>query len=143
MRLFIDCEFNEFKGELISMGIISDDGKSFYEVLPCVNPKSWVKEHVMPILGKEPISLPEFQNILQNYLMQFESIELIADWPDDIKLFCEALVLEGGYRLNTPQLTMAILRNLSSEKSTLPHNAMNDAKAIKEDFYNNANDLSY
>jgi hypothetical protein len=137
MKLFIDCEFNEFRGELISMGIISDDGKSFYEVLPCINPKSWVKEHVMPILGKGPVSLHDFQSLLQDYLMQFDSIELIADWPDDIKLFCEALVLEGGYRLNTPPLTMHIYRNIDSSLSTLPHNAMNDARAVKESYYTN------
>jgi hypothetical protein len=32
MNLFIDCEFG---GKLISMAIVSEDGKEFYEVLPC------------------------------------------------------------------------------------------------------------
>lgn len=29
MKIFIDCEFNDFQGELISMALVSEDGKSF------------------------------------------------------------------------------------------------------------------
>lgn len=29
MRLFLDCEFNEFKGALISMALISEDGREY------------------------------------------------------------------------------------------------------------------
>ena len=57
MILFIDCEFNEFKGELISMALVSEDGKEFYEVLPCKNPGDWVKENVLPILNKSSVNL--------------------------------------------------------------------------------------
>ncbi len=134
MKLFIDCEFNEYRGELISMGIVAESGDVFYEVLECSNPKQWVQKHVMPILNKEPIDIHVFRKNLQSFLMQFESIHLIADWPDDIKLFCDSLVMEGGYRINTPPIMMQILRDISSEKSTLPHNALMDALAIKKDY---------
>lgn len=44
MRFFIDCEFNEFRGELISMALVAEDGREFYEVLPCPNPGAWVAQ---------------------------------------------------------------------------------------------------
>ena len=56
MRIYIDTEFNEFKGELISMALVAEDGEEFYEVLHCANPKGWVAEHVMPFLEKEPVN---------------------------------------------------------------------------------------
>lgn len=37
MKLFIDCEFNEFGGDLLSMAIVSENGDEFYEVLNLEN----------------------------------------------------------------------------------------------------------
>ena len=132
MRLFIDCEFNEFKGDLISMAIVAENGDEFYEVLDCPNPGPWVKGHVMPILNKDSIPYHVFQHRLQSFLMQYNSIELIADWPEDIKHFCECLITEPGYRLDTPPLTMTIYRIDAS--SALPHNALEDARGIADYF---------
>ena len=61
-NLYIDCEFNEFGGQLISMALVTGTGFEFYEVLDCPNPGPWVKDNVIPILGKEPISKEEFQD---------------------------------------------------------------------------------
>lgn len=129
MNLYIDCEFNEFKGELISMAIVSEDGKEWYQVLPCPQPGDWVKDNVLPILGKEPVSKEFMQKSLQTFLMQFDKINLVADWPDDIKHFCETLITGPGMRLDTPPLTMEIIR--VDAKSELPHNALFDAIGIK------------
>ncbi len=68
MRMYIDTKFNEFRGDLISMGIVAEDGNEFYEVLECKNPGSWVAVHVMPILEKEPIDRSIFQTKLQKFL---------------------------------------------------------------------------
>lgn len=130
MNIFIDVEFNEFGGELISMALVSGDD-TFYEVLHCENPKPWVKEHVIPVLGKTPISKELFQMRLAKFLSGFQTIHLIADWPDDIKYFCEALITSPGERLNTPLLTMEIRRDIDSSKSFTPHNALSDADAIQ------------
>ncbi len=35
MNLFLDCEFNGFGGELISMALVDEHGLFFYEVLEC------------------------------------------------------------------------------------------------------------
>jgi hypothetical protein len=129
-NLYIDTEFNDFRGELISMAIVSERGDEFYEVLECKEPSPWVAEHVMPILEKDPVDMDLFQYRLQTFLGQFQRINLIADWPDDIKHFCQSLIVGPGLALNHPPITMEIRRDLSSAQSKVPHNALWDAIAI-------------
>ncbi|WP_312800030.1 hypothetical protein [Pseudomonas sp.] len=131
MNLYVDCEFNSFKGALISMALVDEYGSEWYEVLGCDNPDPWVAEHVMPILNKDPVSMTEFQSSLAGFLSQYRNIHIIADWPEDIAHFCESLITGPGYRLNTPPLTMEVRRDLDAE-SALPHNALEDAKAIRK-----------
>ena len=131
-NLYIDTEFNEFQGELISMALVTGTGFEFYEVLECPNPGPWVKENVIPILGKEPISKAEFQDKLFNFLMHFESINIIADWADDIRYFCESLIFGPGISPNHPPISFVLDRTLSSESSAVLHNALYDARAIAE-----------
>lgn len=131
MNIYIDTEFNEFQGELISMALVAESGPEFYEVLPCDNPGPWVAENVMPILGQEPVVRQVFQLRLQHWLAQFASVHLIADWPEDIQHFCQSLITGPGMRINTPPLTMEIRRDIDAV-SELPHNALADARAIKD-----------
>lgn len=130
MRLFIDTEFNEFKGALISIALVSEEGHEFYGVLECVNPGPWVAAHVIPILFSSPISRPSLQRKLAFYLRQFDAVHVVADWPEDIQHFCELLITGPGARLDTPPLTMEIRRDLDAV-SALPHNALSDAYAIR------------
>jgi hypothetical protein len=132
MRIFIDCEWNDFKGELISMALVSEHGHEFYEVVPCDKPSEWIAKNVMPILDKAAIPFSEMQWRLQFWLSQFHDVHIIADWPEDIKHFCDALIVGSGLRINTPPLTMEVLR-IDSE-SKLPHNALFDARALREKF---------
>lgn len=34
MRIYVDCEFNGFGGELMSMALVAEDGREWYNVLP-------------------------------------------------------------------------------------------------------------
>jgi hypothetical protein len=129
MIIYIDTEFNEFRGSLISMALVAESGEEFYEVLHCENPGPWVAVNVMPILNKEPVSVQEFQHKLHAFLMQFDSVHVVADWPEDIAHFCNALITGPGMRMDTPTLTMAVDRSLEAV-SALPHNALEDARAI-------------
>lgn len=130
MKLFLDCEFNEFQGDLISMALVAEDGREWYEVVPCAKPGAWVAEHVMPILGKEPVSFPTMQASLCFWLAQFDQVHVVADWPEDIAHFCRALITGPGYRLDTPPLTMEVLR--IDAESAQPHNALADARGIRD-----------
>lgn len=129
--LWIDCEFNEFRGELISMAIVDARGGYWYRSLGCENPGPWVAEHVMPIIGIEPVSRAEMQRSLHAFLGRYEAIHLVADWPEDIAHFCNILITGPGMRLSTPPLTMEVRRDLDSV-SKIPHNALADALAIMD-----------
>lgn len=131
MNIFIDTEFNSYKGALISLALVSSDGREFYCSVGCDNPDPWVAEHVMPVIGIPAFSIDWIQTELEDYLSQFESVHLIADWPEDIQHFCETLITGPGTRINTPPLTMEIRRDLDAV-SAIPHNALEDAKAIRK-----------
>ena len=70
------------------------------------------------------------QESLQKFLHGFDKVHIVADWPEDIKHFCDALIIGPGMRLNTPPLTMEVLR--IDAQSTLPHNALHDARGIRD-----------
>jgi hypothetical protein len=132
MRIFIDGEWNGYGGELISLALVAADGRSFYEVVGCDNPDPWVAKNVMPKLGKPSITLQELQQHLELFLHQFEfdSVHIIADWPEDIMWFCKVLITGPKTRLDTPPLTMEVLR--VDTVSTNPHNALADATALRD-----------
>lgn len=139
MKLWIDCEFNEFGGDLISMALVAEDGQEFYEVLDLENDEkygSWVFANVVPWLNKDPITKQEFQQKLWHFINQWDEVHIIADWPDDIKYFCMSLITGPGMAINTPlKMTMQIDRELTTESSAILHNALEDAKAIKRSWY--------
>ena len=93
MRLWIDTEFNEFRGALISMALVAEDGQEWYAALECPNPGSWVAEHVMPLVGIAPVSRLVFCVSLRQFLKRFATVHIVADWPEDIEHFCECFKL--------------------------------------------------
>ena len=93
MKIWIDCEFNEFGGDLISMALVAEDGREFYDVLECKNPGPWVAKNVMPFL--------KFQKYLFKFLNELVSIHLIANWPEDTQ---QPPSKDGGMRLRPPRL---------------------------------------
>jgi len=127
MRMWIDTEFNSFGGELISLALVAEDGAEFYRSLGCDDPHPWVAEHVMPIIGIEPVSRRQMQYDLQHFIGKYKAIHVIADWPDDLRFLCEAFITGPGERIAYPPITMEIDQNLEGE-SALPHNALADAR---------------
>jgi hypothetical protein len=132
VRIWIDCEFNEFKGDLISLALVAEDGREWYRVLPCPQPGAWVAEHVIPILGERPVDRQSFAHALHQWLKRYTTVHVIADWPEDIAHFCESLIVGPGMRIDTPPLTMEIRRDLDLVPSVVPHNALADARAIRD-----------
>lgn len=133
MQLFIDCEFNSMGGGLISMALVSEDGeREFYEVVECneaIDP--WVRDNVMGILHKDAVSYTEFQSRLKKFLGQFPSVDIVADYPDDIKHFCNTVIEGAGEWMMIQPLTMIIDDDLSAKGSVVPHNALEDARALR------------
>jgi hypothetical protein len=131
VRLWIDTEFNEYKGDLISIALVDEDERSFYAVLPCERPGAWVAEHVIPVLMRRPEPLGFVQEKLEFWLSGYGSVHIVADWPEDLKYFLDLLITGPGTRLDTPPLTMEVRRDLEGVKSEVPHNALHDAVAIR------------
>ena len=137
MKLFLDCEFNGFGGELISMALVDENERYFYEVLPCINPTAWVLDNVIPILNKQTIDLKEFKENLFNFLNHYETIHIVADWPEDFSLFLTTLMLQQGVCMTTPKLTMELWESDANLTicSKIPHNALQDAFALKRRYF--------
>ena len=130
MNIYIDTEFNDFGGELISLAMVDETGREFYAVLNCKNPEPWVLENVMPVLLQPFELLSMLQTRMEAWLAAYPSVHIVADWPEDIAHFCRALITGPGMRMDTPPLTLEVRRDLSSEASSIPHNALEDARAI-------------
>ena len=133
--LYLDTEFNGFGGALISMALVPEDATipEFYRELDMreqLHP--WVKDNVVPHLMLVPCTRHEFQQALAEYLWRMGDCVIIADWPDDIKYFCDSLITGPGMCIN-------MLHNIRFEldfgidyESAVPHNALHDARAIRD-----------
>jgi len=128
----MDTEFNDFQGELISMALVAEDGREWYESLGCESPSLWVKENVMSVIGVPPIDIYTFRTSLSKWFLKYNSVHIIADWPEDIAHFCKVLITGPGMKMSTPHLKFEIFDILYF--SNIPHNALEDARAIKKSF---------
>lgn len=134
MRFFIDTEFNSMGGALLSIALVpEDDGPEFYEVIAfngVLHP--WGGGTRSADHGKAAIPYEQVQKRLAVYLMAHHKIEVVAEWPDDIKYFCELLITGPGQRIATPPLQLWVIDIPGGYESAIPHNALEDARAIKQ-----------
>jgi hypothetical protein len=159
MIYYIDCEFDGYGGKLISIGIAALNHATFYAVLdkyaygPDVDEvqecDDWVYDNVIPKLMSHTrfnhrlsrafpsITHKELSTELGIFFAGDEEIHIIADWPDDIKYFCELLVTGPGTMINIPSITFDIKR-VDAYPNDIPfaiqHNAIWDAIALAEYF---------
>ncbi len=137
MRYFLDAEFNGFGGQLISLALVPEDRNAtpFYAALPCLEPEPWTAEHVMPVLATVPIERAAMTQKLADYLRSDSDPLVVADWPEDIAHLALLMVTGPGSRLATPTLMFELLDLPlfdAETKSAVPHNARNDAEALRE-----------
>lgn len=149
MKYFLDTEFNGFGGELISLALVREDNESLYLVYPEPLDRYdvWVQKNVIPILWDIPSPLPGMAYQLksrkdgafriQQFLQGDSTPQIITDWPDDIKYFCQEIITGPGQMINIPQVTFLMARvdaYPTELKGAVQHNAWWDAKALKEKF---------
>ena len=132
MKLWIDTEFNEYRGALISLALVAEDGREWYGVRFCDDPGWWVGEHVMPFLNKDPQRDDYLRASLHDFLEQFDCVHIVSDWPGDIAHFCNFLEYRPGDRIGPDSMTFEVRRDLpdTSKTSVIPHNALEDARAL-------------
>lgn len=138
MNYVIDCEFDGYQGELISMALVRNDGPSLYMVLneglitfseedSLNNGKTkrnilghtvrdpWVVENVLPILFNCPVPVAfvthaEMALAIEAFLAFDPSPHIVSDWPDDLKYFNEAIIKGPGSAIVCPHMTQEWLR---------------------------------
>lgn len=137
MKLFLDTEFNGFGGKLISMALVPEDETlpEFYKELVMNDQLDpWVRVNVVPHLILPRCSRHEFQQILANYLWDVKADVIVADWPDDIRYFCESIITGPGMMIQiVDNIKFELDFNIQYE-SLVPHNALHDARAIRDSF---------
>jgi len=132
MKLWIDTEFNEYRGALISLALVAENGSYWYGVRYCDDPGWWVREHVIPHLNKDPERDASLRESLDCFLRSFEHIHIVSDWPGDIAHFCNFLEWAPGERIGPDRITFEVRRDLpdTAKTSKIPHNALEDARAL-------------
>jgi len=142
MRLFLDTEFNGFGGELISLALVADDGAELYIIRNLeedVPYHPWVEANVLPRLAIDDYSGKALSDLafaqeFSTFVYRYRGAEIIADWPADIEHFCNMLSWNGsqnGWRI-PGSYTMRLFDRQSDYVSALPHNALSDARALRD-----------
>lgn len=145
MRYFIDTEFDGYRGPLISLAIVREDGRSLYFIMEYSEEKAcdpWVIENVLPILRDCPepphiVGPGTAAFLIGMFLMDDLDIEVVADWPDDIKHLCDLLHYMPGNMVPGPHQKMRFtIERVDAYPTTLPgavqHCAWWDAVALRE-----------
>jgi hypothetical protein len=143
MLYFLDTEFNEFGGELISLALVNEGGdRELYVATDCAEPREWVKQNVLPIIhcpGAHANVIPpdQFGLAIAFFLQNDELPTIVADWPDDVRYFCEALITGPGEMVSIPFLQFQIIRvdaYPTNLRGAIQHNALWDARALRHVF---------
>ena len=143
MRYFLDTEFNGFGGELISLALVPEDGdQDYYVVIPHDGPwHPWVEKHVVPYLDSvPPMLLNKLDRIaaahdIAGYLAHDFDVTIIADWPEDIALFCRLLLVSETEIVDVRRMRFEFRRTpgfSTARNSKVPHNALHDARALRD-----------
>ena len=144
MRYFLDCEYDGFGGPLLSLALVPEDhGEEFYVILAHERPLTeWVERNVAPYLDHVPVGMQgaplereQAAILLSAWLAGLQEVEIVADWPEDIALFCSLLTIGSGRMVPVPALTfrLVMLPGFSTARnSAVPHNALHDARSLRE-----------
>lgn len=143
MLYFLDCEFNGFGGELISLALSGEVGELYlarpdYE-LDALTPQDWVAEHVLPVLSlasarPQVIPLDTFGRAIQSFLAEDPSPAIVADWPEDLVHLMQCLIIAPGHMVRIPDLSLSLLHVSAyptDMTDAVQHNALWDARALR------------
>lgn len=143
MKFYIDCEFDGHNGPLLSIAMVTEDGRSLYIRTTTEARDPWVRANVVPLLdmldADTCLCLPilEVGAVLRGFIEGFDPPEIIADSPVDIARFCASISTgpDGGWASTSfPRLTFEV-HNVDCYPTDLPgalqHNAYWDAMALR------------
>lgn len=145
MRYFLDTEFIEAGRRnpvtLISIGIVAEDGRSFYAVSSEFNPddaNDWVKANVLPHLGEERCTVSHMQRLIAEFCdaekyggPEFWGYFCDYDWVVFCQIFGAMIDLPKGWPMfcrDIKQLACDLGNPKLPKQESTEHNALNDAK---------------
>lgn len=149
MKYFFDTEFIEDGRtiDLISIGIVAEDGKQFYAVsseFDASKANEWVKKHVLSYLECQPHIQPMSRNEIKEGILKFvdDKPEFYAyyadyDWVSMCQLFGQMIDLPAHF----PMFCRDIKQTATELEFDLPkqlyncHHAINDALWVKDSYY--------
>jgi len=145
VRYFLDTEYNGWGGALLSLALVPDDGEELYLTLDWDGAlEPWVERHVVPYLDTVPDALtsPRLSRVdgartLAHYLAGDRDPLIVADWPEDIALLNALLVTGPGMMAEVPRLRfefLALTGFSTAANSKVPHNALHDARSLRDHF---------
>ena len=143
MRYFLDTEYNGWGGALLSLALVPEDGEELYVTLDWDGSlEQWVERNVVPYLDTVPESLvsprmsrADAARTVAHYLAGDPNPVIVADWPEDIALFNALLVTGPGMMTEVPALSfqfMPLNGFSTAANSKVPHNALHDARALRD-----------
>ncbi len=127
---------------MISLALVREDPASLYLLYEFAEPLDpWVERNIAPKL----LSLPADVQVLRvdqargaraiaAFLAGDHNPRITADWPDDIRLFCQALMLGPGSTVLVERIAFEILRvepYPTDLEGAVEHNAWWDALALR------------
>ncbi len=133
MNLYLDTEFNGFGGQLIAMALVSEAGDEWYETLPLpseIDP--WVETNVIPHLNRKPVDRATFNRSLFVFLAPVQNPHVFAHWYTDLVHFFDSF---GGPNHMTSfniACQATLLKTVPKLEPDVPHNALSDARALRE-----------
>lgn len=147
MKYFLDCEFQEssFKMELISLALVSEDGRELYLENSEINISElspWLQENVVPFLRRPNttvISLTEFAPRIQAFIGTDAKPEFVGSYCDyDWVCFCWCFGRMVDLPEGWPKLCWDVRQDmltLGLDKAPFPnieeHNCLADARRIR------------
>src|SRR5690606_25272984 len=103
---------------LLSMALVREDGESIYLIYVEHNAQDpWVRENVLPVMRSTPygvtfINCTHMSGALR--IAEFLRGDLFphinTDWPDDIRHFCQAIIVGPGQMIAIPHISFDVHR---------------------------------
>lgn len=147
MLLFLDTEFTDFiHPELISLGIVTEDGKNEYyvECNEFQHPSDFVREAVIPLLYQEGMSKNKIQDNLYTWLEKLSGndYQFIVDYQTDWDLLVDIMdnfpknIDPSVLNFNQQLQTKIVLSSMKSGKLDIStKDIMSEYNNEVEDYY--------
>lgn len=141
-RAFLDTEFTDFLDcELISIGIVTDDGREFYGERTDYDDSTcsaFVREAVLPKLGKEPAvvgTAADLRTAVLEWLAEVGPIDIYVDYQTDWDLLIDLCYeLPPTVRGKIGLFDEQEIERYWRENGRQAHHALHDARANRFSF---------